>query len=191
MPGASQITLTSMARRSAPSRRRLPRRRRRRQRRWPVTRRFHHRQPHRPVTGTKIIGKVVDPGPDLEPMTFDDIRRGADGVIHTADDVFLPHRRGQGCGSWARRTARLHRRRRQLRAHWTCRPARSRWPSTAAPPPMRPPDVFWPEMVMDADLRPGHQHGDGQHGHAARAGAPTPTAARSICRACRPACCRT
>ncbi|MBP7667342.1 MAG: phosphatase PAP2 family protein, partial [Burkholderiaceae bacterium] len=41
------------------------------------------------VTGTKIIGRVVDPGPDLEPMTFDDIRRGADGVIHTADDQFL------------------------------------------------------------------------------------------------------
>ena len=41
------------------------------------------------VTGTKIIGRVVDPGPDLEPMTFDDIRRGADGVIHTDDDEFL------------------------------------------------------------------------------------------------------
>ncbi|WP_367154929.1 choice-of-anchor D domain-containing protein [Methylomonas sp. HYX-M1] len=40
------------------------------------------------ITGTKLIGKVVDPGPDLEPMTFDDIRRGPDGVPHTADDVF-------------------------------------------------------------------------------------------------------
>ncbi len=41
------------------------------------------------IPGTKLVGKVVDPGPDLEPMTFDDIRRGADGIIHTADDVFL------------------------------------------------------------------------------------------------------
>ncbi|MFO1358315.1 Ig-like domain-containing protein [Plasticicumulans sp.] len=42
-----------------------------------------------PVLGTKLVGRVVDPGPDLLPMTFDDIRRGPDGVIHTADDVFL------------------------------------------------------------------------------------------------------
>ena len=42
-----------------------------------------------PVTGTKLIGRVVDPGPDLVPGTFDDIRRGPDGIIHTADDVFL------------------------------------------------------------------------------------------------------
>jgi hypothetical protein len=41
------------------------------------------------IAGTKLVGKVVDPGVDLEPMTFDDIRRGPDGVIHTADDVFL------------------------------------------------------------------------------------------------------
>lgn len=41
------------------------------------------------VIGTTLVGKVVDPGPDLEPMSFDDIRRGADGVIHTPDDVFL------------------------------------------------------------------------------------------------------
>ncbi|NML45874.1 phosphatase PAP2 family protein [Ramlibacter sp. G-1-2-2] len=42
-----------------------------------------------PVAGTKLVGKVVDPGQDLQPMTFDDIRRGPDGIIHTADDVFL------------------------------------------------------------------------------------------------------
>ncbi|MGS0754935.1 Ig-like domain-containing protein [Roseateles sp. GG27B] len=41
------------------------------------------------VSGTRLIGRVVDPGPDLLPMTFDDVRRGPDGVIHTADDVFL------------------------------------------------------------------------------------------------------
>ena len=41
------------------------------------------------MVGTKLVGKVVDPGPDLQPMTFDDIRRGPDGIIHTPDDVFL------------------------------------------------------------------------------------------------------
>jgi hypothetical protein len=41
------------------------------------------------VTGTRLVGKVVDPGVDQLPMSFDDIRRGPDGVIHTADDVFL------------------------------------------------------------------------------------------------------
>jgi hypothetical protein len=41
------------------------------------------------VANTKLVGKVVDPGPDLQPMSFDDIRRGPDGIIHTPDDVFL------------------------------------------------------------------------------------------------------
>src|SRR5438132_6627272 len=40
------------------------------------------------AAGTTIVGKVVDPGPDLLPMSFDDIRRGPDGIIHTPDDVF-------------------------------------------------------------------------------------------------------
>ena len=42
-----------------------------------------------PLLGTTLSGKVVDPGPDLKPMTFDDTRAGIDGVLHTADDVFL------------------------------------------------------------------------------------------------------
>ncbi|MGB8170534.1 MAG: Ig-like domain-containing protein, partial [Chthoniobacteraceae bacterium] len=41
------------------------------------------------VEGTSLSGIVLDPGADLKPMTFDDIRAGADGVLHTADDVFL------------------------------------------------------------------------------------------------------
>ncbi len=41
------------------------------------------------LAGTKLVGRVVDPGADLLPMTFDDIRRGPDGVIYTPDDVFL------------------------------------------------------------------------------------------------------
>ncbi|HRF73519.1 MAG TPA: Ig-like domain-containing protein, partial [Accumulibacter sp.] len=42
-----------------------------------------------PIAGTTITGRLLDPGDDLKPMTFDDIRSGADGVLHTADDVFL------------------------------------------------------------------------------------------------------
>jgi hypothetical protein len=42
-----------------------------------------------PLLGTSLAGRVFDPGADLKPMTFDDIRAGADGVLHTADDVFL------------------------------------------------------------------------------------------------------
>lgn len=42
-----------------------------------------------PLAGTTLSGKVLDPGPDLKLMTFDDIRAGADGVLHTNDDVFL------------------------------------------------------------------------------------------------------
>jgi len=41
------------------------------------------------VPGTILRGKVVDPGADLEPMTFDDLRRGSDGVPYTADDIDL------------------------------------------------------------------------------------------------------
>lgn len=42
-----------------------------------------------PLPGTSLSGKVVDPGVDLKPMTFDDIRPGPDGVLHTPDDRFL------------------------------------------------------------------------------------------------------
>ena len=41
------------------------------------------------VLGTSLSGRVLDPGDDLKPMTFDDIRAGGDGILHTADDSFL------------------------------------------------------------------------------------------------------
>ncbi len=41
------------------------------------------------IPNTSLTGRVVDPGPDLKPMTFDDIRAGPDGALHTADDVFI------------------------------------------------------------------------------------------------------
>jgi hypothetical protein len=42
-----------------------------------------------PMTGTSLSGKVLDPGPDLQPGTFDDVRAGPNHVLHTAEDVFL------------------------------------------------------------------------------------------------------
>src|SRR4029079_11895896 len=41
------------------------------------------------VSGTKLIGNVVDPGIDMIPMTFDDTCVGPDGIPTTADDVDL------------------------------------------------------------------------------------------------------
>jgi hypothetical protein len=42
-----------------------------------------------PLSGTSLSGKLVDPGPDLQPGTFDDVRAGPDQRLHTADDVYL------------------------------------------------------------------------------------------------------
>jgi hypothetical protein len=41
------------------------------------------------VPGTTLSGIVADPGPDNQAMTRDDVRNGADGVLGTADDVYL------------------------------------------------------------------------------------------------------
>src|SRR5262249_14726002 len=41
------------------------------------------------VPGTSLSGIVADPGPDLKPETFDDVRPGPDGVLMTGDDVYL------------------------------------------------------------------------------------------------------
>ncbi|ANL30128.1 phosphatidic acid phosphatase protein (plasmid) [Rhizobium phaseoli] len=41
------------------------------------------------VPETTITGRVFDPGADLQPMTFDDVRAGPDQVLHTTDDVYL------------------------------------------------------------------------------------------------------
>ncbi len=41
------------------------------------------------LPNTSLSGLVADPGPDLHPMTFDDVRVGPDGVLVTADDLYL------------------------------------------------------------------------------------------------------
>ena len=41
------------------------------------------------LPGTSLSGTLVDPGADLKVGTFDDVRPGPDGVLMTADDVYL------------------------------------------------------------------------------------------------------
>ncbi len=41
------------------------------------------------LANTSILGRVVDPGDDLKPMTIDDIKAGPDGILFTPDDVFV------------------------------------------------------------------------------------------------------
>ena len=107
------------------------------------------------VLGATLVGKVVDPGPDLKPMTFDDILRGPDGIIHTADDVFLNpivHAKVFIVG------------RPDL---FTYTDAQGNFSFTDMPvddvkvgvdgrtATNAPAGVFWPEMVMDVTVRPG------------------------------------
>lgn len=42
-----------------------------------------------PLPGTSLVGKVVDPGPDLVPFTYDDAQVGPDNAFFTSDDLFL------------------------------------------------------------------------------------------------------
>ncbi|WP_413925129.1 Ig-like domain-containing protein [Candidatus Accumulibacter phosphatis] len=107
------------------------------------------------VIGTTLVGKVVDPGPDLEPMSFDDIRRGADGVIHTPDDVFLlpiAHAKVYLLGLEERVVYTDENGNFELTdvPAGTVKVAVDGRTSTNAPT-----GVFFPEMVMDVELIPG------------------------------------
>ncbi len=107
------------------------------------------------VAGTVLRGRVVDPGPDLQPMTFDDMRRGPDGVIYTPDDVFLnpiAHAKVYVLGMEDRfvfTDANGFFEMTNLPAG-TVKVAIDGRTATNAPV-----GVFWPEMVMDSELRPG------------------------------------
>ena len=107
------------------------------------------------VVRTRLTGRVVDPGPDLEPMSFDDVRRGADGVIHTADDVFLNPIAGARVWVLGLEDRAVFT---DADGHFelldvpagTVKLAIDGRTATNAPA-----DIFWPEMVMDLTLEPG------------------------------------
>ena len=42
-----------------------------------------------PLANTSLSGIVADPGADLQPGTIDDVKAGPDGILHTADDIYL------------------------------------------------------------------------------------------------------
>ena len=106
------------------------------------------------VAGTTLRGRVVDPGVDLLPMTFDDMRRGPDGVIHTDDDVFLnpiAHAKVYLLGHEDRFVYTEDQGFFELEDLPTGNVKVAIDGRTATNAPV---GVFWPEMVMDAELKP-------------------------------------
>lgn len=108
-----------------------------------------------PVPGTSLAGRVLDPGPDLKPMSFDDIRAGKDGALHTADDVFLHPLAGVkvyilGMEGQAVVTDANGNFRFDAVPVGDVKLAVDGRTATNAPA-----GIFFPEMVMDLQLRPG------------------------------------
>jgi membrane-associated phospholipid phosphatase len=107
------------------------------------------------LPGTVLTGIVADPGPDLKPMTFDDVRAGADATLMTADDVYVRPLAG----------VRVFILGQEHEAVYTDATGRFTFP--AAPSgnvklavdgrtaTNAPAGVFFPEMVMDLTLDPG------------------------------------
>ncbi|WP_235578406.1 Ig-like domain-containing protein [Pseudorhodoferax sp. Leaf267] len=107
------------------------------------------------VIGTKLVGRVVDPGADLLPMTFDDIRRGPDGVIHTPDDVFLNPIAGAKVWIIGQEDKVVYTDAQgffELDGVPVGNVKLAIDGRTATNPPA---GIFFPEMVMDLDLKPG------------------------------------
>jgi hypothetical protein len=107
------------------------------------------------VPGTTLSGIVADPGPDLQPMTRDDVRNGPDGILGTADDVYLLPIAG----------VKVYVLGHEDQAVFTDAQGRFSFASvptgdvklaidgrTATAPPA---GFFFPEMVMDLTIRPG------------------------------------
>ncbi|MBV5344317.1 MAG: phosphatase PAP2 family protein, partial [Rhodoferax sp.] len=107
------------------------------------------------VAGTKLIGKIVDPGADLLPMTFDDIRRGPDGVIHTTDDVFLNPIAGATVFVVGRPDLKALTDASGNFAFDNVPAGNIKVAIDGRTATNAPSGVFWPEMVMDVTLRPG------------------------------------
>ncbi|WP_040409795.1 Ig-like domain-containing protein [Asticcacaulis sp. AC402] len=107
------------------------------------------------VAGTTLSGFIVGPGNDLKPMTFDDFRAGPDGTPYTADDVFLERLAG----------VKVYIIGREYEAVFT--DATGSFTLTEVPAgnvkvvidgrtaTNAPAGAFYPEMVMDVNIRPG------------------------------------
>ncbi len=107
------------------------------------------------VFGTTLVGKVVDPGPDLEPMTFDDVRRGPDGIIHTSDDVFLNPIEGARVYILGQESNVAFSDAAGNFALFDVPAGNVKVVVDGRPALNAPAGIFFPEMVMDANLLPG------------------------------------
>src|SRR5207237_822858 len=107
------------------------------------------------VPGTSLSGILADPGPDLKPGTFDDVRPGPDGVLMTGDDIYLHPIAG----------AKVYILGLENQAVFT--DAQGRFQFTSVPTgdikldidgrtaSNAPAGMYFPEMVMDLTMKPG------------------------------------
>ncbi|MCI0746812.1 MAG: dockerin type I repeat-containing protein [Verrucomicrobia subdivision 3 bacterium] len=108
-----------------------------------------------PIPGTVLAGRMVDPGPDLRPMTGDDFAPGPDGMTNTTDDVFLLPIAGVTVFLLGREDQRVFT---DSNGWFRLEPIPSGNVKvvtdglTATSPH---PGFYWPEMVMDAHMQPG------------------------------------
>ncbi|EGF91074.1 PAP2 superfamily protein [Asticcacaulis biprosthecium C19] len=107
------------------------------------------------VPGTVITGFVVGPGADLKPMTQDDFRSGPDGIPFTADDVFLEKLAGVKVFILGREGEFVYTDD-QGRFTLTNVPSGNVKIAIDGRTATNAPDgAFYPEMVMDLNVRPG------------------------------------
>ena len=107
------------------------------------------------VPGTTLIGRAVDPGPDLVPGTADDVDPGTDGEFGTDDDIFLLPIAGATVFILGRESEAVHTDANGF-FELTSVPSGNVKVAidgrTASSPPA---GKFFPEMVMDMTVRPG------------------------------------
>ncbi len=107
------------------------------------------------VQGTTVRGQVVDPGDDLLPMTFDDSRRGPDGVPFTADDVFLNPIAGAKVFILGREDQFVLTDEDGFFELSNVPAGAVKLAIDGRTATNAPDEYFWPEMVMALDLKPG------------------------------------
>ncbi|MCA9048638.1 MAG: phosphatase PAP2 family protein, partial [Planctomycetaceae bacterium] len=108
-----------------------------------------------PLSGTSLSGIVADPGPDLSPGTSDDVQAGPDGILMTADDVYLHPIAGVTVYILGLENASVTTDA-QGRFAFDAVPAGNVKLAVDGRTAVNAPDgVFFPEMVMDLQIRPG------------------------------------
>jgi hypothetical protein len=117
------------------------------------------------LAGTSLVGIVVEPGPDMIPRTADDLQAGADGMFGTLDDVFTYPLSG----------LRVFLHGRETNVVTTAADGRFRFDAVPAgnvkivvdgtTAGNRPAGVYFPEMVLDAEMILGKENWSMTNGH--------------------------